>query len=88
MSRGPKRVFISYSHEDSNWLRRVQVHLKPFQREEFFDFWDDTKIEPGMNWQKVIESALIDSAVVILLVSADFLASEYIADNYHLSWNG
>lgn len=74
-------VFISYSHADAEWLKRLQVHLKPFERKGMISPWDDTKIKPGMKWQEQIIQALNASKIAILLVSADFLASDFIIDN-------
>lgn len=76
-----KTVFISYSHEDTEWLQRLQVHLKPLQREGRLDFWDDTKIRPGANWSEEITKAIQRAKVAVLLISADFLASDFIIDN-------
>jgi hypothetical protein len=74
-------VFISYSHADSEWLKRVQIHLKPLERKGLILPWDDTKIEPGMQWKDEINKALDSARVAILLISADFLASDFIVDN-------
>ena len=75
------RVFVSYSHSDTPWLDRLRVHLKPLEREGTIDLWDDTKIMAGTVWQDDIAKALNTAKVAVLLVSADFLASDFIAEN-------
>jgi nucleotide-binding universal stress UspA family protein len=71
------RVFVSYSHADDEWLERLQKHLRPLQREGI-DVWDDTRLRPGEPWREEIHKALAETKVAILLISADFLASDFI----------
>ncbi len=73
------RIFVSYSHQDASWLRRLQIHMKPLI--DLIDFWDDTRIKPGMEWRREIDHALTTARVAILLISADFLASDFIQTN-------
>ncbi len=70
-------VFISYSHLDKEHLSDVQRHFKPFL--SHIDFWDDTKILPGQKWKDEIRNAINKCKVAILLVSTDFLGSEFIS---------
>lgn len=74
-----KQIFISYSHKDPVWLERFQINLKPYLRGSEVLLWDDTKIEAGTDWKEEINKALDSATIAILLVSADFLASDFIA---------
>lgn len=71
-------VFVSYCHSDVGWLRRLQVHLKPLARQDDFSLWDDTKIDPGDLWRPAIRTAIDQAAASVLLISADFLASDFV----------
>ena len=73
------QLFISYSHHDRKWLERLQIHLRPLVRDAAVDLWDDTKIQAGAQWHDEIARALSHARIAILLVSADFLASDYVA---------
>lgn len=76
-----KTVFISYSRRDKQYLERLRIHISPLQKYGNFAYWADDKIKPGENWKEEIEKALDKAAIAILLISADFLASEYVINN-------
>lgn len=71
------KVFVSYSHLDKEFLADIQRHFKPFLKQ--IDFWDDTKIQPGQKWKEEIRKVINETKVAILLVSTDFLGSDFIS---------
>lgn len=75
------KVFISYSREDAEWVKRLRTHLAPLLQDDQLDLWDDSKIQPGDDWRAEIRAALDSSSAAILLISPDFVASDFIRKN-------
>jgi len=73
-----RTVFVSYCHCNKRWLQRLRVHLTPLERQGVLDIWDDTRIHTGDRWHDEIDQAIERAAASILLISADFLASDFI----------
>ncbi len=80
-SEPTRQVFISYSHADAAFLRRLLVHLRPLERSGAIDLWADTKLTAGGQWKAELQRAVKRARVAVLLISADFLASDFIAEN-------
>src|SRR5262245_57572781 len=76
-SSRPIRVFISYAHEDRNWLDELLDHLGGLQHMGSIDAFSDTQISAGQEWDPLIKRKLADAEIIILIISAKFLGSRY-----------
>ncbi len=80
-----KKVIISHSHKDEKYPERLKIHLSGYLGskgdEDLVDIWDDTEISSSTNWEEEIKESLKSAKVAVVLVSADFLASEFIRDH-------
>jgi internalin A len=76
----PARLFISYSHKDERYRERLESHLKVLRSAGLVQIWHDRRIDPGDEWRGEIDRALEEADLIVLLVSADFLASDYCSD--------
>jgi len=70
-------VFCSYAHEDVLYRRHFETHLSVLKRQGLISLWYDRKILPGANWSDTIDVHLETASVIVLLISADFIASNY-----------
>ena len=80
MQKIKAKLFYSYSHQDEKFREILESHLAVLRRAGIIDEWHDRKISPGSNWKEDIDENLINSDIVILLVSSNFLASNYCND--------
>lgn len=74
------RLFYSYSHKDEKLRERLEVHLAALRRQGLIEEWHDRKITAGREWKNDIDGQLETADVILLLVSPDFLASDYAYD--------
>ena len=73
-------MFVSYSHVDEELRNQLETHLAMLKREGAIDVWHDRRIVPGDKIDPTISEALEEAQVILLLVSPDFLASDYCYD--------
>ena len=76
----PVTLFLSYAHKDEVLRCELEVHLSGLRREGLISTWHDRQIVPGTEWAQVIDTHLEAASIILLLVSADFLASDYCYD--------
>ncbi len=75
------RVFISYSRKDKKYLDELHAQMAFHVRKGLISSWDDSQIVPGNRWMDDITQAIKSTKVAVFLVSADFLASNFIAEH-------
>lgn len=71
-------IFISYSHKDDTWKDNVVKHLGVLAQDGQLALWDDRRIAGGDDWLPEIEQAIKSCSIALLLISADFLTSNFI----------
>jgi len=70
-------VFCCYAHEDEPLLNKLKTHLSPLQRQQLIHIWHDRDISAGAEWEQEIEKHLNTAHIILLLISPDFISSEY-----------
>ncbi len=81
MDTSPKtapKIFISYSHKDEIWKDKLISHLGLLMREGRVNVWNDRQIKPGDEWNKEIEKAIHEAKIAIMIISVDYLNSDFI----------
>ena len=74
------RLFYSYSHKDEEYRDQLEEHLSLLKRQNLIRSWYDRRISAGQEWQGIIDESLEAANVILFLVSAAFLASDYCYD--------
>ena len=77
----PIEVFISYAHADESFRVELEKHLSILKRQGVIRAWHDRLIGAGTEWVGQIDKHLSSAGVVLLLISPDFVASDYCYDN-------
>jgi internalin A len=76
----PSRFFISYSTLDKSYLHDFTRHLTSLRTEGLVETWDDRELQAGDKWDTIIKEQLEKADYIVLLISSNFLNSEYIRD--------
>ncbi len=76
----PLELFYSYSHKDEEFRDTLETHLILLKRQSFITGWHDRKISGGKEWKDAIDEHLESADIILLLISVDFLASDYCYD--------
>ena len=71
------KVFYCYAHEDKAHRETLEKHLGNLKRQELITGWSDRDIDAGKEWAKEIDSNLNTANIILLLISPDFMHSEY-----------
>lgn len=74
------KIFISYSHEDESYKDELQSWLKSLQYSFEIDDWEDRQIQVGDDWREKISKAMEAAEFIILMITKDFLASDFIKE--------
>lgn len=71
------KIFFSYTHVDEQFCDMLQKHLAALKHQGLIETWHDRRIRAGDEFDNVIDRQLNEAQVILLLVSADFIASRY-----------
>lgn len=75
-----KSVFISYSHKDESIREELAIHMSSLIRSNLITTWSDKKITPGEDWEQEIVHNIETADIILLLVTANFISSDYCYD--------
>src|SRR6266480_4426966 len=69
--------FISYSHKDQVLREDLEIHLSNLKRQGIISSWYNGDITPGAEWERQIMQRLTSAQLILLLISADFIHSDF-----------
>lgn len=73
----PIEVFCGYSHKDEALREELEAHVALLKRRGMIALWHDRRISAGKEWNDEISDHLNTADLILFLVSADFIASDY-----------
>jgi hypothetical protein len=76
----PVEIFYSYSHKDELYREELETHLSLLKRKGVINGWHDRRIVAGNEWKGEIDAHLESAEIILLLISPDFIASDYCYD--------
>jgi hypothetical protein len=74
------KIFCSYSAKDIELQKNLKTHLGTLRRQKIISDWDDRELIGGEEWDKKIKCMLNTADIILLLISADFIDSDYCYD--------
>jgi TIR domain len=70
-------LFFSYSHVDEDLRDQLEIHLSGLRRQGLIESWHDRRITAGDEFGSALDAHIDTHDVILLLVSPDFIASDY-----------
>jgi predicted helicase len=77
MTTEPRKLFYAYAHADEALRKKLEDHLALLRHDGYISAWHDRMLSPGTPWAKEIDAHLRDARIILLLISAAFMASDY-----------
>lgn len=71
------KIFFCYAHKDKKRLNKLKKHLEILRKSGFIEWWHDKDISAGTEWEPQISEHLSNADIILLLISSDFMASDY-----------
>lgn len=71
------KIICCYARKDQEFLTELKTHLSPLQKQGLITMWADTDISAGAEWESEVDHHLDQAKIILLLVSADFIASDH-----------